>query len=141
MAKPPSQQARVTRPSVGRRVARLIIDRQSIGRDAEERAVQLLRQAGCEIVARNYRCRSGEIDIIARRERMLIFAEVRLRSGLAFGGAAASITAAKRARIVRATRYWLARRPQLARLTVRFDALLMAGPAGAIEWIEDAFYA
>ncbi len=99
----------------------------------------LLRQAGCEILARNYRCRMGELDIVARRGRQLIIAEVRLRSSLQFGGAAASITAAKRARIVRATRHLLASRPALRNLPVRFDAILMAATDGVIEWIEGAF--
>lgn len=81
----------------------------------------------------------GELDIVARRGQLLIIAEVRLRSTAKFGGAAASITAAKRARIVRAARYLLARQPSLTALVVRFDTLLLASSAGPIEWIEGAF--
>jgi putative endonuclease len=117
------------------------IDRQRLGSAAEERAVQLLRQAGYDIVARNFRCRMGELDIIARRAGQLVIAEVRLRSSDGFGGPAASISAAKRARIVRAARYLLLRRPGLADLTVRFDTLLLTTIAGPIEWIEGAFQA
>jgi putative endonuclease len=123
-------------PSVTRGLA---IDRQHIGRAAEARAAQFLQQAGFAVLERNYRCRLGEIDIVARRARLLVIAEVRLRSGLQFGGAAASIDAAKRARIVRAARHLLCCRPSLARLMVRFDALLLAAPDGPIEWIEAAF--
>jgi len=101
--------------------------------------VQLLRQAGYDIVARNFRCRLGELDIIARHGRQLVIAEVRLRSSAAFGGPAASVSAAKRARIVRATRYLLLCRPELAQLALRFDTLLLASSAGPIEWIEGAF--
>ena len=101
--------------------------------------MQLLRQAGYAIVARNFRCRMGELDIIARRGGQLIIAEVRLRSSAGFGGPAASISAAKRARIVRAARYLLLRQPRLANLAVRFDTLLLSASSGPIEWIEDAF--
>ena len=75
----------------------------------------------------------------ARRGTLLIIAEVRLRSGGGFGGAGASITAAKRARIVRAARFLLATQPRLAALAVRFDTLLLESCAGPIEWIEGAF--
>jgi putative endonuclease len=118
---------------------RAYTDRQRLGSAAAERAVQLLRQAGYDIVARNFRCRMGELDIIARRAGQLIIAEVRLRSSDGFGGPAASITAAKRERIVRAARYLLLRRPGLANLAVRFDTLLLTTIAGPIEWIEGAF--
>ena len=90
-------------------------------------------------MARNFHCRMGELDIIARRAQLLVIAEVRLRSRAEFGGAAHSITAAKRARIVRATRFLLHVRPALAGLSVRFDALLLSAPDGPIEWIEAAF--
>jgi putative endonuclease len=69
----------------------------------------------------------------------LVIFEVRLRSSNAFGGAAASVTPIKRARIRRATRYFLARHPVLATRTVRFDALLLERVDGPIEWIENAF--
>jgi putative endonuclease len=115
------------------------LDRQRLGSDAEERAAQLLRQAGYAIVARNFRCRMGELDIVARRGTLLIIAEVRLRSSAGFGGPGASITAAKRARIVRAARCLLARQPQLANLSVRFDTLLLESCTGPIDWIEGAF--
>jgi len=116
-------------------------DRSQLGSGAEIRAASLLEQAGFTVLARNYRCRAGELDIVARRARLLVIAEVRLRSGAAFGGAAASITAAKRARIVRAARYLLRCQPALAALEVRFDALLLSAPDGPIEWIEAAFEA
>lgn len=117
------------------------VDRQHLGSAAEARAAQLLQQAGFTIVARNFRCRVGELDIVARRAQLLVIAEVRLRSRADFGGAAHSITATKRARIVRATRFLLCVRPALARLPVRFDALLLSTCDGPIEWIEAAFEA
>lgn len=114
-------------------------DKAKIGSAAEIRAACLLEQAGFTVLARNYRCRAGELDIVARRARVLVIAEVRLRTGTDFGGAGASITAAKRTRIVRTTRYLLRCRPTLAALYVRFDVLLLSAADGPIEWIESAF--
>jgi putative endonuclease len=109
------------------------------GRAAELRAARILIAAGFTLIACNYRCRMGELDLVARRGPLLVIAEVRQRSGGEFGGAAASITPAKRRRIRRAARHLLLCRPALARLAVRFDALLIDGTDGAVEWIEAAF--
>ena len=107
------------------------------GGDAENLAAAFLRQQGLALVARNYRCRFGEIDLIAREGKTLVFAEVRMRSSERFGGAAASITAAKQAKLLRAARHYLtgiARAP-----ACRFDALLVNGQDGSIDWIKNAF--
>jgi putative endonuclease len=109
------------------------------GRAAEARAARILTSAGFTLIACNYRCRMGELDLVARRGRLLVIAEVRQRSNGNFGGAAASITAAKRHRIVRAARHLLLCRPALSCLAVRFDALLIDGEDGPVEWIEAAF--
>ena len=60
------------------------------------------------LVARNFRSRRGEIDVIARDGETLVFVEVRLRRNAAFGGAAASITPAKRVRLIAAAHAYLA---------------------------------
>ncbi|MEP7061181.1 MAG: YraN family protein [Betaproteobacteria bacterium] len=92
------------------------------GADAESLAAAFLVAQGLSIVARNVRSRFGEIDLVARDGDTLVFVEVRLRSGQAFGGAATSITRAKQARLVAAARIYLAnlrREPPC-----RFDAVL-----------------
>lgn len=107
------------------------------GRDAEARAERYLIGRGLTIVARNYGCRYGEIDLIARDGATLVFVEVRARRSNTFGGAAASITAAKRNKLRRAALHYLAslgRNPPC-----RFDAVLLSGTADAVEWIQDAF--
>lgn len=70
-----------------------------LGRWGEELAVQELLRLGYEIVARNWRCMAGEVDIIARRGPVWAFVEVRTRRGEAFGTPEESITASKRARM------------------------------------------
>jgi putative endonuclease len=114
-------------------------DRRQLGIAAEERAAQFLLASGLELLQRNYRCKMGELDLIARHGNTLIIAEVRMRSSARFGGAAASITWSKRRRIVRATRHLLARYPTLQKCAVRFDAVLIGGNGADIEWIKGAF--
>ena len=106
------------------------------GARAEDLCAELLRRAGLVLVERNWRCRHGEIDLIAEERGTLVFAEVRMRSGRGFGGAAESVTAAKRSRLLAAARLYLSRRPQSP---CRFDVLLVDGPASRVEWIRDAF--
>ena len=107
------------------------------GELAESLAADYLQRRGLRLLARNYRCRLGEIDLILADGEVLVFAEVRLRRNAAYGGAAASITAAKRQRILRAARHYLSGRPEPA---CRFDVVLLdALAADRIEWIKDAF--
>ena len=106
------------------------------GARAEDLCARLLRAAGLVLVERNWRCRLGEIDLIAEDRGVLVFAEVRMRRAFGFGGAGESVTAAKRARLVAAARLYLTRR---AEGRCRFDVFLVDGPAGDIKWIRDAF--
>jgi putative endonuclease len=104
------------------------------GAAAEALAARFLMARGLSIVGRNYRCRGGEIDLIVRDGKTLVFVEVRLRRSQAFGGAAESITATKRRRLRLAAQHYLlglAREPPC-----RFDAILLDGlGAGNIEWL------
>jgi putative endonuclease len=107
------------------------------GTRAEDLCADLLTRAGLRILARNWRCRFGEIDLVAKEGAILVFAEVRLRRDAAFGGAAESITAAKRERLLAAARLYLAGRGSV---DCRFDVLLLDALAPArIRWIRDAF--
>jgi putative endonuclease len=109
------------------------------GARAEALAAQFLASQGLAIVARNFRTRMGEIDIVARDREMLVFVEVRKRRSAAYGGAIASITAAKRMRLIAAAKGYLAmigKEPPC-----RFDAVLINGSAlpPRIEWQRDVF--
>lgn len=106
------------------------------GAAAETLAEQYLVAQGLRIVQRNFRCRGGEIDLIAADGETLVFVEVRLRSSVRFGGAAASIDAGKQARLRHAAQVFLARtQPQPP---CRFDAVLLSGLDPAkIEWLQD----
>ena len=106
------------------------------GARAEALAEAFLAERGLTIVTRNWRTRRGEIDLIARHAGVLVFVEVRLRRNVRFGGAGASITATKRARIVAAANQYLA---GLAHTPpCRFDAVLLdALDVRRIEWLRD----
>lgn len=109
------------------------------GQAAENLAAAYLRRHGLKTVARNYRCRGGEVDLICTDGSTLVFVEVRLRRSSGFGGAAASITAAKRRRILTAARHYLAGARERA---CRFDVVLFERlEHDAVEWIRDAFSA
>ena len=113
--------------------------RSARGQAAEALAAGFLQGRGLTVVARNFRVRGGEIDLVCRDGKTLVFVEVRLRTNTGYGGAGASITAAKRARLILAARHYLLGKPAC---DCRFDCILLdrLDPA-AIEWIRDAFSA
>jgi putative endonuclease len=111
--------------------------RQRDGAAAEDLAAAYLERHGLAILARNYRCRGGEVDLVARDGATLVFVEVRYRRSAAFGGAAASVDARKQARILHAARHYLGARDDVA---CRCDVLALdALEPARIEWIKDAF--
>ena len=104
------------------------------GQAAEDAACAFLLARGLLVVARTFRVRGGEIDIIAREGAVLVFVEVRWRSGLSHGGACASIDSRKRVRIEHAARCYLRTLSRLPQC--RLDALCRTGPAEAPwQWI------
>ena len=107
------------------------------GARAEDLCADLLRAAGLRLIERNWRCRLGEIDLIAEEHGTLVFAEVRMRGPGHFGGAAESVTAAKRGRIIAAARLYLTRRPDAV---CRFDVFLVDGAPRHVQWIRNAFW-
>jgi putative endonuclease len=106
---------------------------QARGAAAEYRAARHLEKQGLKIIERNFRVRGGEIDLVCRDGITVVFVEVRLRSRRDFGGAGASITAAKRARLLLAARHWLARHGEMP---CRFDCILMDGDG--MQWLKNA---
>jgi putative endonuclease len=106
------------------------------GAAAESLAAEFLQSRGLAVVERNYRCRGGEIDLIVRDGGTLVFVEVRLRRSSAFGGARASITAAKRRRLKFAAGLFLSRLEREP--PCRFDAILLDGlDLSRVEWLVD----
>ena len=105
------------------------------GLAAEERAAQFLSQQGCRIVARNWHCKSGEIDLVAWDGAVCVFVEVRMRASEQFGGAAASITASKQRKLLLSAQTYL-QAEHSGEPECRFDAVLINGE-GHIEWLKN----
>jgi len=115
------------------------------GRRRERQALAFLGARGLKLLAINYRCRVGELDLVMREAGadMLVVVEVRSRRAGALCSAEASISRSKRQRIIRATRHYLARHPWLASRPLRFDVVAISQSDGENElrWIRDAFRA
>lgn len=114
----------------------------SSGQQAEDLAASFLERQGVRLIARNYRCRGGEIDLIGIHQDTLLLVEVRLRRRSDYGDAAASITRTKQRRIVLAARHFLAAHPEWQSQPCRFDCLLLDQLSPErIDWLTDAFHA
>lgn len=118
-------------------------DARSTGARYEDIALAHLERAGLALVARNYRCRYGEIDLVMRDRDVIVFVEVRYRRSGGFGGGIDSVDAAKRAKLVRAARAFLADHPRLADAACRFDVIAIGDDARApsLDWRRNAFEA
>lgn len=121
-----------------------MVTTKSLGDAGEDRALAWLQRAGMVLVQRNYRvaggprARAGEVDLIVRdRDGTVVFVEVRRRRDGRHGGAAASVTPAKQARIVLAARHFLMR--WASPPACRFDVVAIDGER--IEWLKGAFTA
>jgi putative endonuclease len=101
------------------------------GDDFEARSAALLESHGLRVIARQYRCRVGEIDLIAVDRQRLLFVEVRARSRRSHGGAAASVDRRKQCKLARCAAFFLSQHPQWSHLPCRFDVIAWepAGPA------------
>jgi putative endonuclease len=109
-------------------------EKQRQGQRWEGRALAYLKQQGLRLVEANFSCKCGEIDLVMRDGEDLVFVEVRQRAGTGHGGAAASITPAKIARLVHAAQFYLLRFAEVP--ACRFDVVAIDGDQ--IEWLRNA---
>jgi len=117
----------------------------SLGADYEDKAAALIEDEGLRLLERNFRGKTGEIDIIALDGAHLVFVEVRARSNRFYDSAAGSVSVRKQQRIMRTAQLFLQRRPQWANLPCRFDVVAFEPPQSGdeprITWIRGAFTA
>ena len=115
------------------------------GQRFEERAADFLRGHDVQLLANNFRARTGEIDLVGLDGNTLVFFEVRARSNPRFASASASVDRRKQQRLLRTAQYFLQRQPQLAGLPCRFDVIAFEPPQSGTEldirWIRSAFTA
>ncbi|HET8712194.1 MAG TPA: YraN family protein [Gemmatimonadales bacterium] len=110
--------------------------RHRLGIHSEEQAMRFLQSQGWEIVAHRFRAGRIELDVVARRGRLVSFIEVKARRGAAFGSPLEAVTARKRREIVKAARVWMDRYGQPGDV-YRFDCIAITG--SELEHLEDAF--
>jgi putative endonuclease len=111
------------------------------GRTAELQACRYLLDQGLKLVARNYRCRHGEIDLIMRDGRSLVFVEVRYRSNRRFAGGAETIDYRKQSKLAATALHYLQSHPAAAAYPARFDVVALDAEPGEnrLNWIPNAF--
>ncbi|MDP3856629.1 MAG: YraN family protein [Stagnimonas sp.] len=108
------------------------------GADAEQRACTELQRRGLKLVARNWRCRHGELDLLMLDGDTLAVIEVRARAHASYGGAAGSVDGRKQRRIAAATQAWLQQNPRWAESPLRFDVYACEAD-GHSDWLQAAF--
>lgn len=111
-----------------------------MGTAGEDRALAWYVERGYELLERNWRSRTGEIDLVLRHGRSLVFSEVKTRSARAFGEPFESVTASKQVRLRRLAAEWLRCRGPVfnqAPMDIRFDVVSVIG--GRVDVVEEAF--
>ncbi|GAA5444224.1 hypothetical protein Misp06_02410 [Microbulbifer sp. NBRC 101763] len=111
----------------------------TVGARMEGAAALHLQRAGLSVTERNYRCRHGEIDLIAREGDTVVFVEVRFRRSSRFGGAGASVDIRKQQKLLATAHSYL--QQHKLDCPCRFDVLAIDGDAQNIQWIKNAFEA
>lgn len=106
---------------------------------AEEKALAYLTTQSLRLVMKNYRCRFGEIDLIMRDNEQLVFIEVRSRVSKQFGGGIASVTYAKKQKILKTATCFILEHQKYDQFALRFDVVSIDGKSASINWIKNAF--
>ena len=115
-----------------------------LGAWGEDRAAEYLLDAGYRLLRRNFRCRVGEVDLIAQRDGVLAFVEVKLRKNSRYGEAREFVTAGKQRKIRLAASFYLAGNRSAQELQPRFDVMEIYAPRGmdgpyTVNYMENAF--
>ncbi|WP_051081547.1 YraN family protein [Thiofilum flexile] len=106
------------------------------GQQAEEQALVYLQQQGLTLRERNFRCKTGEIDLIMQHGETVVFVEVKYRRSTQYGGALLSISARQQQRIIKTASYYLMRQAPYAQ--ARFDVIALEGENN-LHWLPNAF--
>jgi len=116
------------------------MQKKELGKQGEEIAIRFLTKKGYRILLRNYVCKMGEMDIIAREKETLVFVEVKTRTSTAFGPPQLAVNFAKQMQLSKVALYFL-KEKKLEDVKARFDvvAILLRSKGEEIELIKDAF--
>ena len=116
------------------------LSRKRLGREGEDVAAGFLKKKGYKLVERNYRCKTGEVDLIVLDRKVIVFVEVKTRTDHSFGSPFEAVEARKQRKMIQAARFFLHER-KLHQRDARFDVVGVSWPGGepVIEHIENAF--
>lgn len=115
-------------------------NKQDKGQQAEQLAAAFLKKQGAKIVAKNYRCRRGEIDLIAQHDDVILFIEVKYRSRADYGGAVAAVDHRKQQRIRLSAEHYLQQQGlNLHHTMIRFDVIAIMPDQTQPLWLTNAF--
>ena len=112
---------------------------QNTGNDAERLALRHLEQHGLRLLAQNWLCKRGELDLVMLDGDTVVFVEVRYRQHAQWGGALASIDTRKRQKLILAAQYFLQRESRWASQPCRFDVVTLDGATPQLNWLRNAF--
>lgn len=114
----------------------------TLGQQAEQVALDYLLTNGLDLVARNFNCRLGEIDLVMEHAGCLVFVEVRYRKQNRFASAHETVDWRKQKKLIASASIFLARQPRFRMRTMRFDVIAMDGASPdefRLQWLRDAF--
>ncbi|MGB6977356.1 MAG: YraN family protein [Gammaproteobacteria bacterium] len=119
----------------------LLSKSKQIGQAAEDAACRFLQEKGLRLVAKNYACKLGEIDLIMLDRQTLVFIEVRYRANQRYGSGAETVTLPKQHKLAKTAQFYLQYHATAKNSDCRFDvvALTQINPKPNIEWIKNAF--
>jgi len=109
------------------------------GKDAELQALNYLQQQGLRLLAQNWLCKRGELDLVMLDGDTVVFVEVRYRKNTQWGGALDSIDQRKRQKLVFAAQYFLQSESRWADQPCRFDVFAIDSNADQLNWLQNAF--
>ena len=115
--------------------------RKQMGNTSEDIALDYLQEQGYRLIQRNFTCKAGEIDLIMQKDDILVFVEVRSRTGTQYGEPSESVNRKKQDKIRKTAQYYLYCNPYLDKYYCRFDVISIVWQDGKakVEWIADAF--
>ncbi|HET7653938.1 MAG TPA: YraN family protein [Acidimicrobiales bacterium] len=115
----------------------MTLERRALGISGEEAVAQWYAAAGYDVVARNWRCAQGELDLVCRRGRSVVFCEVKTRTTDAFGAPVEAVTRDKQMRVRRLAARWLEDAADFRPVDIRFDVASVLG--GEVDVVVGAF--
>lgn len=114
---------------------------QKVGQQKEQQAAAWLQKNAINVIAQNFRCKGGEIDLIGLdADHTLIFFEVKYRRNSSFGSASEFVTPQKQQRLVHCAQTYLQKHPKYQAYSMRFDVLSFEASQTQPEWLKDAFW-